>query len=95
MVAIIFETSCQSLPRPRSIEARQQIPPIHVSSLGNRSYEYTPYAPVPPAQTVRAAVSFVPLQDVLAVGQLDPPTSVCIVFEAKFLFNAPVHFYLL
>lgn len=47
MVAIIFETSCQSLPRPRSIEARQQIPPIHASSLGNGSYEYTPYAPVP------------------------------------------------
>lgn len=63
MVAIIFETSCQSLPRPRSIEARQQIPPIHASSLGNGSYEYTPYAPVPPDQPVRAAVSFVPLQD--------------------------------
>lgn len=77
--------------------ARQQIPPIHASSLGNVSYEYTPYtsylSPAPPP--ARAAVSFVPPRDYRMYwqsGNRGPPTS---SVEAKFLFNAPVHFYLL
>lgn len=90
------------LPEPSPVQAqvhwsaRQQIPPIHASSLGNGSYEYTPYtsylSPAPPA---RAAASFVPPRDYRMYwqsGNWDPPTS---SVEAKFLFNAPVHFYLL
>lgn len=48
--------------------------------------------PCPPCTCSSFFCASTGLQDVLAVGQLDPPTS---SVEAKFLFNASVHFYLL